>query len=222
MEPNYFWFVQNLCTADPSIFLPGAASRRLDLYFEYLDNRVGKDRTIVDIKYSSTHHFEGYWRDPTEPPALISLLASRGIPVLHIRRPNTLRARISNIIAAENNVWHARSTSELKVRTISLDCASLIQDLDKITTQIEYMTKHIRYGTRNVEIQYDEIFDVDGLLSQDVEEKICDFINVPRFPSRTPAYIKQTSSELKTVIENYAEVAECLAGTPFEWMLNAP
>src|SRR5690349_14961359 len=86
---NFFSFRAEAASQRPEFMYPDRASRER-LFDAYLDNLrtlfPGSDRFLLDIKYNSWHHLDGFWRMPVDPPGLIDLLQAKDIPVVHLVR----------------------------------------------------------------------------------------------------------------------------------------
>lgn len=220
-EPNYFHFLREMVARDPKMAFPGAAAERLDAFFAYLQGRLPKEKTVVDIKYRSTHHFNGFWHGIADDPALFRLLEAREVPIIHLTRRNVLKTYVSGLLADANRVWHARSPDELKSHTVRLNPAQTIGHLNAVRNEIDRVFHALRRYPAIVTIDYAELFDTRGELSPCVERKLCHLLGIAPFTARRPVFVKQVSDDLSGVIENYEEIRDTLAPTHFAWMLTS-
>jgi hypothetical protein len=87
---NFFRFRTNCIRERPELLSPDYAARQelFDTYLDHLRKVFEKDRFLIDVKYNSWHHLDGFWRFPTDPPGLIRLLRERKITVVHLVREN--------------------------------------------------------------------------------------------------------------------------------------
>jgi hypothetical protein len=218
-EPNYFHFFREMVARDPRMAFPGAAAERLDAYFAYLKGRRPQERTVVDIKYRSTHHFNGFWHGVCDDPALFRLLEARQVPIIHLTRRNVLKTYVSGLLADANRVWHARSAEELRTHTVRLNPAQTLGHLKAASSEIDRVFHALRRYPAIATFDYAELFDAQGELSSRVERKLCELLGIAPFTTRRPVFVKQVSDDLSAVIENYEEIRDALAPTHFGWML---
>ena len=219
-EPNYFWFLRNLVEKDPDMALPGAHGKRFGLYADFLKQRTKKAHTIIDIKYSSLHHFNAYWLGILEPPTLFQILRGRRIPVIHLGRKNHLKAFISSQLAQLNEEWHAKSQDAITIRSLTVEPVACLQFIRTMKREYERVKKILEKHPRLLELEYSEIFDEAGELRTAVAEQLADFFQIAPFKKHKPAFVKQTPEALRNVIENFGEVAKVLDATEHAWMLH--
>jgi hypothetical protein len=219
-EPNYFWFLRNLIERDPDMGLPAAHGKRFTLYADFLKARTQKAHTIIDIKYSSLHHFNGYWLGILEPPAIFQILRGRKIPVIHLGRKNHLKAFVSGQLAQLNDEWHAKSQDAITIRNLIVDPPACLQFIRTMKREYERVRKILEKHPKLLELEYSEIFDEAGELRAAVAEQLADFLQIAPFKKRRPAFVKQTSGALRDVIENFDELAKALDATDHARMLR--
>ncbi|MGE0683529.1 MAG: hypothetical protein AB7P69_21845 [Candidatus Binatia bacterium] len=219
-SPNYFHFLKQQIELDPNFALPGSGETRFTSYMERLDQLHPEKLKIVDIKYRSTHHFNGYWHGILEQPALFRLITKFEIPVIHLTRSNYLKTYISGLLADQNKIWHARATDTIEHKYIKIDTRMAIGFIRQTAQEVDFMTTFLKKTPKVVTVDYDELFSADGSLSDLVNHKLQHFLNVSPLQKTKPAFVKQTSDDLREVVENYAELADALRETPFGWMLR--
>ena len=218
--PNYFWFLRNLVQEDPGTILPDSNVRRFELYSEYLESRKERLCTVVDIKYSSLHHFNAHWLGIQEPPTLFKILRNKQIPVIHLSRRNHLKAFISGKLAELNHEWHARSENQITIRSLGIDPDACLRFIRLQAGDNTRVKRILQNHSRLIELEYAELFDDAGELRGEAAEGLAKFLQVEPFEKRRPMQIKQTSNDLSQVVENYRELEAALRDTPFAWMLE--
>lgn len=218
--PNYFWFLRNLVEKDPGMILPDSNVRRFELYSEYLESRKGRLSTVVDIKYSSLHHFNAHWLGIQEPPTLFRILRNKHIPVIHLNRRNYLKAFVSGRLAELNNEWHARSQDQVTIRSLGVEPQSCMRFIRLQESENTRVKRILENHPRLLDLEYAELFDDAGELKGEAAESLANFLQVSPFEKRRPVQIKQTSNDLAQVVENYGELAATLRESPFAWMLE--
>jgi len=218
-EPNYFNFLQGLIAQDNLFGLPGNAEGKLDKYIEYLNGYSVKNNKIIDVKYRSLHHFNGYWHGPTDCPVIVDLARKINLPIIHLTRNNLLKTYISGQLADINSVWHARDKSELKIETVTLDVNKTLSWLNNIDYEVEKMRFFLRNYSNVIHIEYEQLFRSNGVLTDVVSKKIETLLNVTDVEEAKSVFVKQASDNLEKVIENYREVEFKLSNTKFSWMM---
>ncbi|HEY5238308.1 MAG TPA: hypothetical protein VIJ62_08010 [Rhizomicrobium sp.] len=219
-EPNYFWFLRNLIEKDPDMGLPGAYGKRFALYADFLKARTKKAHTIIDIKYSSLHHFNAHWLGILEPPTIFQVLRGRKVPVIHLGRKNHLKAFVSGQLAQLNDEWHAKSQDAITIRNLKIDPRACLQFIRTMKREYERVKKILEKHPRLLELEYSEIFDEVGELCAIVAQQLADFLQIAPFKKHKPAFVKQTPEALRNVIENFDELAKALDTTEHAWMLR--
>lgn len=219
-SPNYFWFVRRKLDKDPDIILPNESQRRFDAYAKFLERRSGRIHTVIDVKYSSTHHFNSHWLGIGEPPSLFKILTARGTPILHLMRTNYVKAFVSGRLAEINGIWHARKDTEIKFGSLRVDIRACMSFVEKQTRQDEQVRQILKNHPKLMTLNYEELFDGSGALKPDVAEQLAQFFQVTPFKRLLPVTVKQTSDDLRHVLDNFDEVARAVQGTPYAWMLS--
>ena len=217
--PNYFWFLTGLIKDAPEIALPNATGRRFDLYTDFLKSYAKKTNVVIDIKYRSTHHFNAHWLSLGETPTLFHLMKERNIPVIHLTRRNHLKTYVSGLLADMNRVWHATEKDKIKAHTLNVDVKKCMGFINAQIQEDERVQRALRHYPKLFAIDYAELFDEQAHISPEVAKKLGTFFGVPSFEARRPAFVKQTSDQLKDVIENYEQLGNALSGSPYAWML---
>jgi hypothetical protein len=219
--PNYFWFIRRKLEKDPDIILPNESQRRFDAYARFLEKRSGRINTVIDVKYSSTHHFNAHWLGIGDPPGLFKILNARGTPIVHLLRTNYLKAFVSGRLAEMNGIWHARKDTEIKIRSLRVDIRACMSFVEKQTRQDEQIRQVLKSHPKLMRLNYEELFDDAGALKSNIAEQLAQFFGVAPFKRLLPVTVKQTSDQLRDVIENFEEVETAVQRTPYAWMLSA-
>lgn len=210
-------------------------------YLTYLRGLSDKRFILVDVKYSSTHHFDGPWRSLSAEPALFSLIRQHKLRVLNLRRRNYLRYYVSERKAQETNRWHARAQAPRRrepwYRGLRLGRATNDATPDTtITLSIDHLMRTLelcrrddgvvdrsfgRYG-RWLTVEYEDLFPrLDGAPDTAQLERVANWLGVAMPSSlREPVFKKQALLPLRQTITNYGEVEEALRGTEFEYCLE--
>ncbi len=219
---NYFNFLLQKIRIDPTRALPGANETNYQEFMAHIKSLAYKKNIFIDVKYSSTHHFNDYWHSTFDMPKFLQLCKKDQRKILHLKRRNYLKTYISGRLAEQNKIWHTQEKSAIKITSLILNETSLLNYLRSTTRQVNNFDGYLRKYAHVLELEYEELFQENGLLSIQIAEKIADFLEVERKPFETvsPTLIKQTSNNLAAVIENIDEITIALNKTEFSWMLQ--
>jgi hypothetical protein len=219
--PNYFWFFRKLIAEHPDMIMPNAGPARWDRYAEYIKSTTAKPHAILDIKYSSTHHFNKHWLGPTEAPTLFQILRAKNVPVIQLLRSNQLKVFISGKLAEANGIWHTKTADRLKVTTLKIDTRACINFVSNRLEEDERVRRALKDHKKLLVLEYAQLFGPSGTFTEETASKLAAFFGLATPTFKSPATVKQTSDRLKDVIENYDEVNDAFLRTPHSWMLDA-
>lgn len=220
-DVNFFNFMMKKVADSPNQALPSNRSQQLKDFFSFVQEiHPGKERIIIDVKYRSLHHINGFWHGPREMPTFIRMSREMGLSIIHLTRRNFIKTYVSGLLAEMNKVWHATSAAEIKVNTIKVDTGRLLNYLNATRNEVEFVTGFLRNYSNVLQLEYEDIFDDRGFIKSEHEEKIAGFCGLSEFLRIAPPFIKQTSNQLQDVIENYQDVADTLKDTMYSWMLE--
>lgn len=139
-------------------------------------------------------------------------------------RKNKLRKIISSIKAKKSGIYHLKKGSKPQLEKITIpidniqidhESKSLINFIDKYQKDVDVINKNLE-GKKILKLTYEDDIENDPLKAY---SKICDFIGV-KITKPTISLSKTTPFSIRDLIENFDEVASCLANTPYEWMLE--
>jgi len=144
-------------------------------------------------------------------PELRELLIHRNTFIIHLQRKNLLRRYVSLQLAKEFNKWSNKEKPEF--RSIKLNPLQTLQALIKTNQQVK---SHQTFKETNsyMDIFYEDVSKtpkivLDKIWNQLGELPVCFSTNL----------VKQNPYPLKSMLINFHDVKNILAGTPFEWML---
>jgi hypothetical protein len=219
-EPNYFYFQQRLINEDSAMRLPDKADARFDNYLKYLSSRSTTTYKIIDIKYSSLHHFNGYWLWPLEPPHLFNLIKRHKIKVIHLTRKNILKMIISGKLADANKIWHSSDLSEIKIKKIRLESKDLPNYINHLINERNLVEKFISSLPDVSRLEYEKLFAPSGRLSDFSTAALQPIFEVTDLEQLSSFWIKQAADNISEILDNFEEVALSLKDTPHSWMLE--
>jgi hypothetical protein len=219
IEPNYFWYLKKILAEAPDLALPGNGKERLQRYLALLDQKAQKRLTVIDVKYSSTHHFNDSWHRLLARPVFLDLLRQFDLPVLHLTRRNHLRALISGVVAERTNIFHTDDVSRIRIEPRPVDAAWLLRALGEMDMESALIEQFLLPHRRLATLDYLDLFDENGLTAA-AEGKICGLLDILPFDAKKPDIVKQAPDRFDDVIENYDEVEKLIRPTKYAWMLT--
>jgi hypothetical protein len=233
---NFFDFRADAVRSRPELMYPDLDARRtlFDLYLEYLRSAFPQDRCLIDVKYTSWHHLDGFWRSPTDPPGLVELIREKGISVIHLVRQNLFALYCSQRLAEKYNIWWMKTregavraggvlsnpgglydekieTQEQPRRTLKIDLADCHDWMSRIAEEQTQFGKWVRPVHT---LAYEELMK-NGRFSKRIEEVFSDVFGRRPVRELTSTHIK-VAPPLDQVIENIPAVARHFEGTEFE------
>lgn len=145
-------------------------------------------------------------------------LAVRRVRVLHLIRANFLDAALSWELAKARGFQGGRRGEPLPFVRVALDAATLRERLEGHENQIAEARRRMRrYRLPRLEVFYEELV---GRRDETLE-RILRFLGVEPAVEGLRSTFAPIDDPREDAIENLGEVREALAGTRFEWMLDA-
>ena len=203
-------------------------------YFETYARERGRRRAplklVAQVEYLNeltrrhapmTVGFKLTYKEASLNPGLLPTLTFRRTPVIHLIRSNALDAVVSWEVARSRRTFHLREGEQLPpLSPVRLDAASLAQQLD----WRDYAVAKMRARILNLRLPYIEAF-YEELVGPRGEEKIAgilDYLGLELPPDALRSKLRRVNDvPTSSVIENFDEVRDALAGTRFEWMLES-
>jgi len=213
---NFFNFFLSKIKEQPERYLykffsdnPKEVGKILDEFFEYLKERYSSSFLILDIKYNSTHLFNGGWHFPTQYPKLILFIKEKNIPIIHLKR-NLFRVYISELVALKTGKWHITDVSEKRdMENIKLEInIKEAENFIKLRYKSLLLIEEALVGYNNLlNIKYAELFDKFGNTNIHAIKKITKFLGLSDevLTDIKPDYVKSIT-EPKDIVVNYDEV----------------
>ena len=225
-ETSYFRFLdtypkETLIRARTS----NAVQERLFVdYLQFLRARSAKRYIVLDIKYNSTHHFDGPWRAIRARPHLFPLIRRHRLRVLHLTRRNYLRYQLSRMSAQASGQWVVRTDAAPSIDRprISLAIDQLLNHFRAYRLEDE-LVAHSFHGYHSyATFDYAELFPRLGEgVSNQFLAAVAKWLGIEdSFSQKAPQYRKLSRLALSEAIDNFDDVAAVLRGTPFEYCLE--
>lgn len=219
---NYFNFLLGKVSQDPRRALPDANERNYQEYMAHLREAVtDRPHVVIDVKYSSTHHFNGGWHSPFDQPRFMQFAKRDNICFVHLKRSNYIKTFVSGRLAELNKVWHATKEDKIAVTQVTVDKHALLNYLNSTNRTVNNFDGYLRKYPHVTEVEYGTLFNADGSVNHAELRKVATLIGLAgdAFDGLQPSFVKQTKDSLVDVITNYDEIFEFLGKTPFSGML---
>ncbi len=122
-------------------------------------NSAGHVRPLIlDIKYAHVVNFAGGWWNPLWRPALFSVAAERGMPILHLVRRKVFHIAISGLYAGASDAWVVTVPEQRGKQRITIARDSLIAQARSIRDAVMLARSWIA-DLYPVEMWYEELLD---------------------------------------------------------------
>ena len=154
-----------------------------------------------------------------DPDGFANLLSDKGSKIIHMQRRNRIKAVVSYLngkrLADKTGMWGLfKESDRLPAFTIDPDeFAEALKNREKVEGDLsDYVNTLDR---PKLELYYEDmLLDLDAFL-----EPVFSFLEVPPAPL-SAGVKKNTSDDLRNVIENFDELKSKYAGTPYEPMFD--
>ncbi|MEM9298990.1 MAG: hypothetical protein AAGA64_11425 [Bacteroidota bacterium] len=219
---SFFNFLVSNFNNDLNSYFDALASPKIifNSFLESILEKSKKEKVLIDVKYSSVHHFEGFWKELNEESNLFKLIKKAEIGVVHLIRENYLENYCSALLAKVNQNWSAYD-SERKVDKIYVNTGEMLDEISKREQEVSVIKKVFSDYAAYKEIVYEEILDSSGNFSESLQHELKCFFDINQSHDflRRPRTNK-TAKPLKSLIENYDEVKSVLSVSEFSDMLD--
>lgn len=174
-----------------------------------------------ETKYLQAHHLGTLGMTVREYVGMLRNLGFDRFVALH--RRNYLRRAVSGAIGRSTGEWHRSEPTATGPTPITLDPLQVpfgeqrtLLDVFKELSDGEEQLRESLARDTNLWLTYEDDIAQDPRIAY---RKLCDLFGV--IPTRsTPALYATNPFPLHELLANYAEIAELLAGTEYEWMLT--
>jgi hypothetical protein len=222
VETNFFSFVER--HPQGSLSRAHGWGQQQAIFRDFLDFLRGfteKRFVVVDVKYNATHHLNAAWKFISAEPTMFPFIRNDRLYVLNLTRRNYLRYYLSQSKANRSQSWTALSTTRPRDDKIALDVEDMVRSLELCRAENEIIDRSFAGYERYLNVDYADLFPTMGApVSGDALARITGWLGLDGDFQNDPAYRKQAVLGLSETIENYDEVAQALAGTPFEYCLE--
>ncbi len=148
-----------------------------------------------------------------DPKSFINQLCSSGYLIISLMRRNIVRQSISHLYANYRGKFHhSEKQGEQKFVPMWLDPQKLLQELHFLE-RLNRLGDQLLADQPHLSLFYED--DLSNPASQqDTVDRVANYLGIPSANIGTNL-VKTTPEDLSHVIENYAEIVDFLAGTPY-------
>jgi len=219
-KASFFGFVNASAERIAAFSNPNQRESVVKAYFEELESAKRPRTPVIDVKYRSLHHWNLGWQGFFDRPWIISYARQQRMPILLLRRRNYAATFVSGRLAELNRVWHTKDSASISVTSLNVAPRDLLGFLKTCAREDSLIDEWLANYDRVLPLEYEDVFDSQGLVPESVCSRIATFLGIGPFPFRSPIFIKQAPPALADSISNFDEVAASLQGTEFRWMLG--
>jgi hypothetical protein len=217
---NYFTFLEDYCAGDVTRAFPDRHDEVLAAFLTHLRGLTPKRLILLDVKYNSTHHLTGVFREMCNPN-FFKLLKEHQVGVLHLTRRNLLRCLISSLKAWRSDCYHVVDSRPPADGRISLPPQWSVDKMNTWAAEDDVVTAAFEDYAFYKRIDYADVFpDLTGTVGTRALLDLATWFGIRNaFVNETP-FSKLSSLPLQETVENIEEVRTVLRGTRFEPFLQ--
>ncbi len=214
---NFFNFRRDMHRSRPDLSYPTRQNQEylFRAYLEHIERLEKSSKFLIDIKYSSFHHLDSFYRLAGDLPGVIDIIRTLDLPVVHLRRRNLFARYCSLVHALETDVW-ATTTGPGAFQPFAIDTADCLDHMSR-TAAIAAQVDGWFEGRRIHQLEYETLWERDGRWSPVVSRTFEDIFGAPVAPLSEPR-LRKVTPPLHALIKNRADVIAALSGTPFARM----
>jgi LPS sulfotransferase NodH len=212
---NFFLFRSRAAASRPELLFPTPAMRQTlwRLYLDHLADAYSNDGVLMDIKYNSWHHLDGYWRFPTEPPGLVQIVRESRIPVVHLVRRNLFALYCSLRRAELSNIWQKKNGDPSHPQTLAVDLGDCLRWMTDMRNMQEQFAGWF-HGHPVHTLTFETLFD-QGRFAPHVYDVFTEVFGHSPVRELSTGYTK-VLPPLNRVVENADAVLDFFANTDFD------
>lgn len=142
---------------------------------------------------------------------LNGLVERKDVRVIHLVRRNLLHVYLSSEIAKKTQTWDHRISTE----TVHVDVDDCLRFMEKKRVQRNRFS-HLFGGHKMLDVSYENL----AKSTESELQRVWAFLEVPTVPFSPGRHRKQERRSLSEIVENYEELREAVASTPYEEFLQ--
>ncbi len=149
--------------------------------------------------------------------SILKQLSEDGWKFIYLKRTNFLRHKLSNLLAAETQVFHLKKNDAAKFEKIKVNCDVLLEGI-RYSEEVERTESDNLKNIPHITVEYEKDLLRDEN-HQKISDKIFSYLGLESCSVSTD-YKRLTGDNLEDVIANYDEVVRFFKNTEYEKYLN--
>lgn len=178
--------------------------RRVGTFSKFLDHLgdgLDEKYFVVDIKYNSLHHLQGYWWEPVNP--LVRFIRQNNYKMVHLIRRNVFAATVSQIRANKTGQYTLKGDRP-NLDNIFLDPLEF-EPMLRQRNRLIVANRGMIQGDFVREVFYEDLIEQDSIQEEMI--KLYEFIELDQSNDTfSSEYRKILPSDLSSYIENYDQI----------------
>ena len=146
---------------------------------------------------------------------LSNWIADESVPIIHLQRKNILKAAISLVRARETGVYVSSNDVVAIGQKVLINPTLILDELKTYESEKSECESHL-LNNPMLNISYEDFF-ADQSTSVQL---IMNFLGIDEQALKTPNLVKTNPEKISERLENFEEVRQALAGTPWENFLD--
>ena len=219
---SYFKYRAKRFAENPNLSIP-LGEHVISLFSDYLDYLSSESGNLpyflMDVKYSSLHHFDPVWHSLTARKFIFDLISSRGCRVVHLVRENVFNVYLSGQLAILTGMYVQKKDDVIELPRVSIAADDMLRELQRIEQEVNMVRLDLETLPNVYELTYESISSEGVGVPQSIEEELSEFFK-SNIQLRKPATITRIIKDRWSVIENADEVIEALAHSPYAWCIE--
>lgn len=186
-----------------------------------LRNRIARNsmvREYLDNIYQSPGYaaigFKFMYSQLRKYPSVLQYIRTKNIRVIHVVRENVLKTHLSKLTMRARGLAH--STRKANLVSVRVPTNDLIKTLNKIQDNGMRWKQALDGHSEYMQITYESFVEDNA----SVLSEVLAFLEVDPNVSLQSDLVQLNTAPLHEIIENFDEVQDCLADTPFSWCID--
>jgi LPS sulfotransferase NodH len=216
-ERSYFHFLQKQVLVESDALFPTNSTKNflkfVDACREYATAKKHNCKVVVlDVKYDQAHLLCEAWWKLGQLPKIFFLIREKKWRVIDIHRNDLVSLCISNQVAMQTKVYHSSALAEGEKQTakIRINPDQILRDVQVTRAVYESIGKHFKSRREYRLVNYEEMFDAEGIFSEELVDDLSTFLGVQNFFDRNPKLQKLLSEDIIHHVENASELRALL------------
>jgi hypothetical protein len=214
---SYFLFRAAKYAETPSLSIPIKENvyRLITDYLEYLKTEAGDSMFfLMDVKYSSLHHFDPIWQSLSAPKYFFEILKRLKCHVIHVVRENAFNVFLSEEVAKATRRYVLRTGEKMDLPRLRMDPEETLWNLGRIEREVEMVRSSLSGGALHCEIAYEHMSSFDDTIRDREFKKLKEFLQL-KADMPASVGVKKIIKDRWSIIENADEIRARILNSPY-------